>query len=132
MAARANSIPALAPNTPIFDIALATTFVLVADDRLYEIVVGTLLGDVPRFLRRPTATEYVTLDRPGLIKAIMNFRIVPGQPDCHACRPTPRVFAKGTRAHRLLGAYWRLIYAGSALLRIIWLLATIEKAASRR
>ena len=49
---------------PILDVALSTTFVLLADDPGREVVIGTLIG--PHLDRRPTADEFVSFDRPGV------------------------------------------------------------------
>ncbi len=114
---------------PILDVATRTGFVKLADDPGRELVLGTLAAAahrVPPSDRTPD--KWQALTAPGYAKAAMNFRIEPISPG--ACRLTTetRVYATDPATARALAASWRLIYPGSALIRVMWLRAIRARA----
>ena len=114
---------------PILDVATRSGFVKLADEPGHELVLGTLVAAprrVPPSDRTPE--KWLALTGPGYAKAAMNFRIEeirPGQ-----CRLTTetRVYATDAATTRLFGRYWRVIYPGSALIRVMWLRAIRTRA----
>ena len=123
-----------AKDQPLLDIATRTTFISLADEPEKEIVVGTLVGAPrgwrPRSGTRPTPDDFKALHDPGFALAAMNLRmeeVIPGE-----CVVTSerRVFATDVAARRRFAAYWRVIYAGSALIRRMWLRAIRKRASA--
>lgn len=77
---------------------------------------------------RLTPAVYQTLSAPGFVKAMINFRIDAGARDACIVVTETRVFATGAAARRRFAAYWRVIYPGSALIRVMWLRAIRRRA----
>jgi len=117
-------------NQPLLDVATRTSFVWLADTPK-EIVVATAVV-APREVRRaraPTSDEFrAAQHRDGFALATMNFAVI--QRDDGACDVTTetRVFATDARTSRAFGAYWRVIYPGSSLIRYMWLRAIRKRA----
>jgi hypothetical protein len=117
-------------HQPILDVAVKGGFVLLADDPPREIVVGSAVV-APRGFRLegpPTPQMFKDVNRPGFAKATMNFLVVPDGPS--ACRviTETRVFATDRSTLRRFTSYWRVIYPGSAILRMTWLRAVKARA----
>jgi hypothetical protein len=89
--------------TPILDVVTRSGFMLVSDRPSREIVLMT------RIARGVNAT--------------INFRIAPAAGGASDLTTETRVFAADPRARRAFAAYWRMIYPGSALIRVMWLRA---------
>jgi hypothetical protein len=92
-----------------------------------------VLGVVGRFWRpsgdrrRISAEDFARFDEPGWAKAAVNFRAVPDRDHTRLSTET-RVLACDAWARRRFGCYWRLIYPGSAAIRIAWLRAIRGRA----
>jgi len=118
---------------PLLDIATRTSFLMLADEPNREIVVGTVVaappGWRPEGTTRPTAEHFKALHAPGFALATMNFLIEDDGPDACTVTTETRIYATDASAKRRFGAYWRVIYPGSALIRRMWLRA-IRKAAT--
>lgn len=115
---------------PLLDVATSTTFATLADTPA-EIVIGTVVV-APRGVRRarrPTPDEVMAVQhRDGCVVGAMNFAIAAGpRGSCDVTTET-RVFATDPRSMRAFGAYWRVIYPGSSLIRYMWLRAIKKKA----
>ncbi|HEV8347948.1 MAG TPA: hypothetical protein VGQ16_15340 [Vicinamibacterales bacterium] len=118
-------------NEPLLGLATRTSFATLADGP-QEIVVGTVVvapREAARSVRLPTTDEFLALRaRGGFALATMNFAIRPtGQGTCDVTTET-RVFGTGPDAARRFGAYWRVIYPGSSLIRYMWLRAIKKRA----
>ncbi|MCM3875996.1 MAG: hypothetical protein NEA02_06200 [Thermoanaerobaculia bacterium] len=120
-------------NEPILATALRSGFVLLAEERDREIVLGTLVVRphgtrvaVPNDPDDP-ARRFAALDAPGYAKAAMSFRIEPSGGGCRLTTET-RIFATDPKTARAFAVYWRFVYPGSALLRVTWLRAIAERA----
>ena len=96
---------------PILDVALSSGFTLLADDGPREVVIGLA----------PTEGAF----------AAMNFAVRPDGAKGSIVTTETRIFAGSPAAKRRFGAYWRLIYPGSALLRRTWLRAIRNRALQR-
>lgn len=71
---------------------------------------------------------FLAFDRPGYVKATLNFSLRDeGGGWCRLTTET-RVFASDAPTRRRFAAYWRVIYPGSALLRRTWLAAIKRRA----
>jgi hypothetical protein len=117
------------PDVPIVDVAVRTMFILLADDRPRELVLGAVVVS-PRRARtaaKLTASQFKALMEPGYAKAAMNFLIVAGPGGCTLSTET-RIWATDESARRRFGMYWRVIYPGSALIRRMWLRAIRKRA----
>lgn len=118
---------------PILDVATSTTFLLLAEERGREIVIGTLVV-APRGWRprtRPSPEGLRALRDPGFALAAMNFRIEDAGPDACTVTTETRVYATDGPTRRRFAGYWRVIYPGSALIRRMWLGAIKHRAESR-
>jgi hypothetical protein len=93
---------------PLLDVALSSGFSLLAEDAPREVVIGTV----------PIAGTF----------AAMNFAVRPQGSNRSILTTETRVFASTASATRRFGAYWRLIYPGSALIRRMWLRAIKARA----
>lgn len=117
-------------NDPLIDVATRSGFVCLAEDSPREIVIATLLTKsatgsapcTPEFFRQ-------TLP-PGSTVGIMNFLVTPTASGGSKVSTETRVFANSPRGRRAFGRYWRLIYLGSALIRLMWLRAIKKRATS--
>ena len=70
------------------------------------------------------AREIVLMTRVARgVNAAMNFQIAPSGDGSSDLTTETRVFAVDAQATRAFAAYWRMIYPGSALIRIMWLRA---------
>ncbi len=117
-------------HQPILDAAVKGGFLLLAEDAPKEIVVGSAVIAPPdlRIEGEPTPETYKAAVRPGFAKATMNFLVEPDGPS--ACRVVTetRMFATDPATLRRFTSYWRVIYPGSAILRITWLRAVKARA----
>ena len=118
---------------PLLDVATRTTFAMLTDTP-QEIVVGTVVV-APRASRRargPTPDELIAVQhRDGFAAATMNFAVAPREGGACDVTTETRVFATDPRTARLFGAYWRVIYPGSSLIRYMWLRAIKKRAEAR-
>jgi hypothetical protein len=95
-------------NEPILDVALRTSFVLLADDAPREIVVGTRIA-------------------PGTLAA-MNFLVAPDGRGGSRVTTETRVYSKTQLAAQQFAVYWRIIHPGSDIIRRMWLRAIRDRA----
>jgi len=58
----------------------------------------------------------------------MNFLVTPDGPNGSLVSTETRVFANSSNARRRFARYWRAIYPGSALIRVMWLRAVRRRA----
>jgi len=115
-------------RSPILDVATRTSFVTLADGPR-EVVVGTPVIVPPDGVRPTTPTEFLALrDHKGYALATMNFAITPGPDGRCVVSTETRVHATDARSRRRFAAYWRLIKAGSAFIRVMWLRAIKRRA----
>jgi hypothetical protein len=115
---------------PIIKVATSTTFSVLAEERNRELVIGTMVV-APRGWRRRQLTgpdSFRVLEEPGFAKAAMNFRIEADSAGGSILITETRVYATDEKSRRRFARYWRLIYPGSALIRIEWLRAIKRKA----
>jgi hypothetical protein len=98
---------------------------------------GLVYGGVGRFwrpsggLRRVEASDFATFDEPGFAKAAFSFELEP-QGERTLLTTETRVLATDEGARRGFRRYWRLIYPGSAAIRIAWLRAIRRRAERSR
>ena len=129
------------PHTPLLETATRTTFIVLAEERNREIVVGTLVA-APRGWRssnQPSPEGFKSLfvsGQPGFALAAMNFRLEDCAPQnaspCTRLTTETRVFATDAGTRLRFARYWRVIYPGSSLIRKMWLRAVrkrVENAA---
>jgi hypothetical protein len=120
-------------DRPVMETALASSFLLLAENPPHEIVLGTA-GRFWQFhggrdVQLRTPEDFVRFDQPGYAKAVLNFEVQPENGTCRVSTET-RITTTDPRARRIFGRYWRLIYPGSALIRRSWL-AAIQRRAQR-
>ena len=121
--------PRLDLDVPIVDQARGLGFALVADGPDALVLCG-----VGRFWRfdsglRPIATEheFLDFDEPGCAKVAFDFRAAPAPRGARLSTET-RIAATDLAARRTFGRYWRVIYPGSAAIRISLLRAVRRRA----
>jgi hypothetical protein len=123
-------------DRPLLDVATATTFALLADTPR-EVLVGTVVA-APDGWRRGrdgplTREEFLALrERPGFALAAMTFVITTREDGISVVSTETRVVGTDASTTRRFGAYWRIIYPGSALIRRMWLRAIRERAEDGR
>lgn len=105
---------------------------LLAEQPDRELVVGTI-GQFWRAAggayRVADADEFLTANPPGYAKAVMNFVIYRKHgSDGIRLRTETRIYIPDPGARRRFAAYWRIIYPGSAVIRIAWLRAIKRRA----
>ncbi|HEX7151776.1 MAG TPA: hypothetical protein VF618_09840 [Thermoanaerobaculia bacterium] len=113
-------------NQPLLDVAVCGGFVYLAVDAPREVVVGTAVIK-PRGFRETTIDTYRQPLPRGIALGTMNFRVIPEGTGSRVTTET-RVFANSSRARRRFAAYWRIIYPGSAFIRLMWLRAIERRA----
>lgn len=81
-----------------------------------------------RSLPFQSAEEFRSFAKPGYAKVAFNLRFEPA--GANACKVTSetRVLATDDTARRAFTRYWRVIYPGSALARVLWLDAVQRRA----
>jgi hypothetical protein len=117
-------------NMPLLEVATRTSFLRLAEEPNREIVLGTLVA-APRDWRpkrNPAPEDFKALRAPGFALAAMNFRIEDSGPGDVLLTTETRVYATDAPTRRKFAAYWRVIYPGSALIRVMWLRAIQRRA----
>jgi hypothetical protein len=112
---------------PILDVAASGGFFFLAEEPGREIVLGTPLI-LPSGTSVSTPEELAALDRPGVAKAAINFRVTDEGDGWSRVTTETRVVATDTMARLRFAAYWRTIYPGSAFIRRMWLQAVRNRA----
>jgi hypothetical protein len=110
---------------PILDVALGSSFVLLHEQPGREIVVGTIVCCGPRNPVR--SAEEFWAAKGSVARAVMSFHLE-GSGGATRLVTQTRVHASDAAAERRFAAYWRVIYPGSALLRVLWLRAIRDRA----
>ena len=132
----AESILNAPEHLPILDVATRTTFFKLIELPSREVVIGTVVI-VPAGFRRgdvSTPDQFKAVAQPGFALATFNFRIAEEGALTRLTTET-RVVATDNWTLRRFTAYWRVIYPGSAILRVTWLRAIkhrAEAAAARK
>ena len=113
-------------DRPILDVALRSGFVLLREEKDRELVFGAVVCCDARVPPR-SAEEFQALSG-SLARAVMNFHVEDAGGGISRLvtrrgsrRPTPR-------SERVFARYWRVIYPGSALIRVMWLRAIKARA----
>ncbi len=114
----------------ILDVALHSGFMLLAEDADREIVLGAVVAAPPgwRLRDRPTPEAFAAFHKPDFALAAMNFRLEDAGAGETLVTTETRVFATDASARRRFAPYWRTIYPGSALIRVMWLRAVKRRA----
>ncbi|MGB2899454.1 MAG: hypothetical protein WBB89_09325 [Candidatus Acidiferrum sp.] len=115
---------------PLLDVATRTSFMLLAEEPDREIVLGTLVAAPKgtRLKKDPTPDDFKALHVPGFALAAMNFRLEDAANGETVLTTETRVYATDASVRKKFGAYWRVIYPGSALIRVMWLRAIRRRA----
>lgn len=114
---------------PLIDTAVRGGFVLLAEDRPREIVVGAVVIGQHKLVLPLTPAGFAAIDAPGFAKAVMNFRIAPDGDGASRVTTETRVFGTDAASVRRFAVYWRIIQPGSGLIRRRWLRAIQRRAA---
>jgi len=118
-------------SEPLIEVFLRAGFLELGVDPGREYVAGavgrfwSLAGNQPLPLASPA--EFVAFDDPGYAKAALNFTLEPSGAGT-LLRTETRVAGTDPEATRLFRRYWRVIYPGSALIRVSWLNAIRRRA----
>jgi hypothetical protein len=119
-------------TAPILEIATSGSFFYLAKDPPREIVVGTVgrfwKSDGGRLAGIRGPDEFLALQDPGVARVVMSFAIEDAGGGWSRLTTETRIFAPEGEARRRFGAYWRLIYPGSSLIRVGWLEAIKRRA----
>ena len=128
----AESILNAPPGKPLLEVALQTSFMKLAEEPDREIVVGTLVAapQGTELKKDPTPDDFKALNAPGCALAAMNFRLEDARDGETLLTTETRVYATDAPTRKKFGAYWRVIYPGSALIRVMWLRAIRRRAES--
>jgi hypothetical protein len=115
-------------SAPLLDVATRGGFIYLADEVPREVVVGTVVF-APRGGRGVLKPHtFKSRLAPGFVLAAMNFLVTPDGPNGSLVSTETRVFANSSYARRRFAGYWRTIYPGSALIRVMWLRAVRRRA----
>ena len=113
---------------PLLAVLTRGGFIYLANEPPRELVVGTVIV-APRSTRGTlTPQVFQKRLRPGFVLAAMNFAVRPNGTGGSLLSTETRVFANSTAVRRGFAAYWRVIYPGSALIRVMWLRAIERRA----
>jgi hypothetical protein len=118
-------------DRPLLDVATSSGFIYLADDAPRELVIGTTVIAPRRGKRAVTPELFRETLPPGFAIAAMNFRVTPDGGGSLVTTDT-RVYANDARSRRNFKRYWRMIYPGSALIRVMWLRAVARRAEGSR
>jgi hypothetical protein len=114
---------------PLLDVLTRGGFIYLADDPPRELVIGTVIMVPPGTHGTLTPQVFQKRLRPGFVLAVMNFAVRPDGSGGSELATETRVFANSAPVRRRFAAYWRVIYPGSAFIRIMWLRAIERRAA---
>jgi hypothetical protein len=120
------------PNEPILAVAMRTNFMKLAEEANREIVLGTLAAasQGTQVKKDPTPEDFKALHEPGFALAAINFRLEDAADGETLLTTETRVYATDASTQKKFAAYWRVVYPGSALIRVMWLRAIRQKAES--
>ena len=120
-------------SEPLLEVALRSSFVLLADEPNREVVLGTAVIVPPGFETDPETfrNDFKKVRAPGFALAAMNFLIEPDGANASIITTETRVYATDLPTQKRFGAYWRVIYPGSSLIRRMWLRAIKKRAESQ-
>jgi len=117
---------------PLLDVATRTSFMLLAQEPDREIVLGTLVAAPPGWRsnkdKKPTPEDFKALHAPGFALGAINFRVEDTANGETLLTTETRIYATDASARRNSAVYWRVIYPGSALIRVMWLRAIQRRA----
>ena len=125
----AESILNAPEHLPILEVATRTTFLKLTELPSREVVIGTVVIAPAGFRRSDVATpdQFKAVAQPGFALATFNFRIAEEGALTRLTTET-RIVATDSWTLRRFTAYWRVIYPGSAILRMTWLQAIRQRA----
>ena len=122
------------PNEPILSVAMRSGFMKLAEEHEREIVLGTLVaaprGWRPNKDKKATPEDFKALHAPGFALGAINFRVEDTASGETLLTTETRIYATDASARRNFAAYWRVIYPGSALIRLMWLRGIRRRAES--
>jgi hypothetical protein len=113
-------------DRPILDVALRSGFVLLREQQDRELVFGAVVCCGVRLPPR-SAEEFRALSG-SLARAVMNFHVEDIGGGASRLVTQTRVATTDPPSQRAFARYWRIIYPGSALIRIMWLRAIKTRA----
>ena len=120
------------PAEPILEAFVDSGFLLLAEELNQEIALGTTgqiieseSDEPPPEIDSPQA--FVALKDPGYAKVVMTIYIEDEGEDSSRVTTETRIFANDPATLKRFAAYWRVIYPGSAILRITWLWAINQR-----
>lgn len=117
-----------AEDDPVLDVATRSGFLLLAQAPPRELVFGTIGFGGPLAVSNPTPEGFRKFDKPGHAKIAMNFLVTPAPDGSTHLRTETRVYATDDAARRGFATYWRVIYPGSSIIRVMWLRAIRARA----
>jgi hypothetical protein len=117
-------------HEPILAVATRSGFMKLAEEPDREIVLGTLVAAPKgtRLKKDPTPEDFKALHTPGFALAAINFRVEDATNGEIVLTTETRIYATDASTKRKFAAYWRTIYPGSALIRVMWLRAIRHRA----
>ena len=117
-------------QVPLLDVATRTSFVLLAEEPVREIVIGTVVaapagtriagGLTPELFRKTLPA--------GVALATMNFLVTPDGCGGATLSTETRIYANAPDTLRRFAVYWRVIHPGSDIIRRSWLRAIKRRA----
>jgi len=120
------------PDDPILAVATRSGFMRLAEERDHQFVLGTLVvappGWRPSKDKKPTPEDFKALHAPGFALAAINFRVEDAAKGGTLLTTETRIYATDSSTKRKFATYWRTIYPGSALIRVMWLRAIRRRA----
>ena len=136
---RIRSLPAIftkgrglptAGSEPLFGQMMDSGFVLLGEKPGREVVAG-VIGQPWKpsgsLLTIKDAREFVAFEKPGYMKATLNFFVKPRGRHTEL-RTETRVLTTDTASRRRFGYYWKVVRPGSAASRRSWLRAAKHRA----
>lgn len=121
-------------DKPLLDVALRTGFMKLAEEPGREIVLGTLVAapQGTQLKKDPTPEDFKALHEPGFALGAINFRLEDAGNGETLLTTETRVYATDASARKKFAAYWRVIYPGSALIRVMWLRAIKRRVETKQ
>jgi hypothetical protein len=119
-------------DKPFCEVALSSGFYLLADEPPSEMVLGTFVAAPKAARANPppqiTAATFTAIHSPGFAIAVMNFQLRSIGATRTRLTTETRVFATNATLRWRFAAYWRVIYPGSSIIRMMWLRAIKRSA----
>ena len=124
-------------NKPLLEQLFSQGFIMLDEQEKQELLFGTIVPEtIGRFWKSSKSLElgelnredYASFNHPQYMKVATNFYLENDKCGSIKLTTETRIKALGPQALRMFTSYWRVVYPGSAFIRVLWLRAIKRNA----